>query len=246
MRAGAAPRRRSTAVVDLRRAVPVVAAIAVLAGLVPSATANAITGIRNDIPTERLVAFDRCPDLGSGWQPQGSSRLGDARRLGALPTTRCRYSSTAVPPAATVAVDLSDPVLISEMASFPFEAEYRTIGTSAALEFQEPLPGAASATILSFDSASRPLTTVALTATLAGGSIPHAYARRLAVIVTDDPRPGSPLPAVAPHLSSALLARLSNVVRISPGQARRSTPYPKNGALACQLAEALVAHWTAP
>ena len=117
---------------------------------------------------------------------------------------------------------------------------------SAALEYRPRLPEGAEATMLSFDSPSRPLTTVVVTATLTGPSLRRGFARRFAVIVSDDPRPASPLPVIAPHLVSAFVSRLSNVVRISPAEAQRSIPYPKNGALAEQLAADLVSQWVAP
>ena len=236
---------RSPAVVDVRRALPVVVAIAFLGALVPSATASAVGTIGGDTPVARPIAAGACPDLGPGWKAAGQTRLGDHAHLGALATTRCRYASTAAQPASTVAVDLSDPEPIWVLASFPFEAEYRTIGAIAAREYRPRLPEGAEATMLPFDSPSRPLTTVVVTATLTGPSVRHGFARRFAVIVSDDPRPGSPLPVIAPHLGSAFLSRLSNIVRISPAEAQRSIPYPKNGDLADQLAAELVAQWVA-
>jgi len=218
--------------------------MALAAAFVPSVTSAALTPETGG-PVWRSQVGLACPDLGSRWQLQVRGRIGDPGRLGALPTTRCRYLDAGSPSVATVAVDVSDPTRFEELAGFPYEAVYRTIGTESPRQYSRRMPGQWTAAVLAFADATRPLTTVVVTGDLAGARVRSGFALRLDVIVTDDPRPGSPLPENAPHLSSATAAKLSEVTRISPDQARRSTSFPKNGQLAIQIAGVVVRQWGA-
>jgi len=218
-----------------RRAIAPVVAMAATAVFVPSVTSAAVAP-EVVAGGQRLVSRFACPDLGARWRLQGRGRIGDARRLGALPTTRCRYLDSGVPSVATAAVDVSDPTRVEELAGFPYEAVYRTIGTESPMQYTRRLPGPTVAAVLSFADPILPLTTVVVTGHVAGPSVHPGFARRLDVIVTDDPRPRSPLPENSPHLLSAIADRLSEITRISPDQARRSTSFPKYGDLAIQIA----------
>lgn len=225
-----------------RRAIAPVMAMALAAAFVPSLTSAALAPEVVG-PVWKSEVGLACPDLGSRWQLQDRVRIGNPGRLGALPTTRCRYLDAGVPALATVAVEVSDPVRVEELAGFPYEAVYRTIGTESPRQYTRRMPGQWTAAILAFADAVRPLTTVVVTGDLAGARVRSGFALRLDVVVTDDPRPGSPLPENAPHLSSAIAAKLSEVTRISPDQARRSTSFPKNGELAIQIAELALRQW---
>jgi len=218
-----------------RRAIAPVVAMAAAAAFVPSVTSAALAP-EVVAGGQRLVSRFACPDLGARWQLQGRGRVGDARRLGALPTTRCRYLDGGAPSVATVAVDVSDPIRVEELAGFPYEAVYRTIGTESPVQYTRRLPGPTVAAVLSFADPILPLTTVIVTGNVAGPSVRPGFARRLDVILTDDPRPRSPLPENSPHLLWALAGKLSEITRISPDQARRSTSFPKYGELAIQIA----------
>jgi len=227
-----------------RRAIVPVVAMALAAAFVPSVTSAALAP-EVVAGGEGLLSGFACPDIGARWQSSGRGRIGDANRLGALPTTRCRYLDVGMPPVATVAVDVSDSIRVEELAGFPYEAVYRTIGTESPMQYTRRLPGPMMAAVLSFADPVVPLTTVVVTGSVVGPSVRSGFARRLDVIVTDDPRPGSPLPENSPHLLSAIAAKLSEVTRISPDQARKSTSFPKYGELAIQIAVTVVRQWGA-
>jgi len=227
-----------------RRAIVPVVAMAAAAAFVPSITSAALAP-EVIAGGQKLESRFACPDLDARWQLQGRSRIGDARRLGALPTTRCRYVDGGSPSVATAAVDVSDPIRVEELAGFPYEAVYRTIGTESPMQYTRRLPGPMVAAVLSFADPILPLTTVVVTGNVAGPSVRTGLARRLDVIVTDDPRPGSPLPENSPHLSSAIAVKLSEVTRISPDQARRSTSFPKYGELAIEITAIVLRQWGA-
>jgi hypothetical protein len=225
-----------------RRAIPVVACFAIAAAATPSMTPTVIPYPEGANVAAEMAAINACPRLGRGWVLIDRVRIGDPERLGAFPTTRCRYRDASDQPSGSAAIDLSDPAHIDQLAATPFEVAYRTDGAESPVEYPVALPHG-DGTLLAFDSPSRPLTTVVLTGLISEPTLPDGDARRFAVIVTDDPLSDSPMPVLAPHVVGASILRLSEIVRTSPEQARLTATDPKNAAIARQLAGIVVSQW---
>lgn len=238
------PRRPGPAVGSARLGVAMVACLAVAAALTPSPAPSVIgyPTLADSVGRSAEATMATCANLGRRWVLVSRARLGDPDRLGAFVTTRCRYRDASNPPSGTVAVDLSDPEPVNLLAEAPFDAAYRTPGAESPLQYLVALPRGIG-TLVAYDSASLPLTTVVVTGLITSATLPSGDAQRYAIIVTDDPLSSSPLPSLAPHLASASLSRLSEIMRISPQQARLSTAEPKNADLAQQLARVVVTQW---
>jgi hypothetical protein len=222
-------------------ALVLVAAVA-LAGLVATQFSGASTAAREGA----AASAGRCPPPAPGYALTGSVRLVPRRpTLGQFVTTRCAYRRSRGTGPHYVTVDVTAPEPRAVLDSFPFEANHRVLGSEQPLQVPVRVGRGVRGTQLVWGDPAVPLTTTVVTFDARRPHDPAGTARQFGVIVTDDPFPGAPLPKVESHVLTADLARLDQVVRISPQQAGLSALPAKNDATARRVARATVARWRA-
>ncbi len=223
---------------------PLLVAASLVAALAP-ATPNPQLIQRAPAGSVGATGSPACPSL-TGWAPTGSARSGQPNEVDSLAVLGCRYRNTMTSDPPFMEVRLSDPVPTSTLVQFPWESTNQVIGTQQPTVQRVALIAGVTGWGLVFDDASRPLTTVVVTWDWAMPGSHHSLARRVSVIMNDDPRPDSPFPTPRFHLASTLARRLQQVLRTNLTRSVRYQVKAKNLPAAVAAAQAAAVQLAAP